>query len=157
IVKVNGGTTDGTNDIEACLDIETILGQANNAHVFVYECPNDGSLDTFLQMATDNVPILSDSWTGDEKQIYDYKDDQGVYEGRDYMTAFHTIMETMIAQGQGLFNSSGDRGAFNAVNGVRSIAFPGNDPDVTTVGGTSLYGDSNGFWQSEKGWGGSGG
>src|SRR5262249_18488163 len=44
-----------------------------------------------------------------------------------------------------------------AVSGVRSIGFPGNDPGVTTVGGTSLGGDANGLWKYETGWSGSGG
>lgn len=156
IVSVNGGITSQANDIEACLDLEVILGQANNAQIVVYETPNDGNLDTWLKIQTDNLPVISDSWIADENYIYNYKDSNGQYTGRDYMDQFDRIAKMMTAQGMTVFNASGDNGAYNGHSGVLGINFPGCDPNITAVGGTTLS-DTNGFWKSETGWSGSGG
>ncbi len=62
--------------------------------------------------------------------------------------------EKFAAQGQNLFVAAGDSGSWTASN----FAWPAEDPNVVSVGGTSLTTESaGGPWASETGWFESGG
>ncbi len=147
---INGGAGSSAGAGEACLDAEVILGQAPKITIVFYESPNDGNLDTWNQIAADNNAVVSNSWSIDDYYLH--------VNGYDsYVASWDTILAVMDAQGIAHYNSSGDNGSHNHFSNVNSVGLPGSDPHVTCVGGTSLFGDANGFYQSESGWGGSGG
>ena len=63
-VKVDGGSTSGI-DAEVTLDIELALAIAPQSKIYVYEGPNSnqGVLDTYNKIATDNIAKqVSTSW-----------------------------------------------------------------------------------------------
>lgn len=126
----------GSSNIEVTLDIMMAAYMAPGlSKIVVYEGtqPND----ILNRMATDNTAKqLSCSWgfspiNGTTEQIF----------------------KQFIAQGQTLFVASGDNGAYTG-----PIMPPSDDPNVTSVGGTSLTtSGSGGPWLSETTWSGSGG
>ena len=122
----------GSENLEVALDIEmTICMAPGLAQVIVYEgkSPND----VLNRMATDNLARqLSCSW-GFGEQVD---------------PAREQIYEQFAAQGQSLFQASGDFGAW-----VGPIAPPSDDPWLTVVGGTSLTtAGQGGAWASESVW-----
>ncbi|HEY3333573.1 MAG TPA: IPT/TIG domain-containing protein [Capsulimonadaceae bacterium] len=134
--KINGGSSDLSGQVEACLDVEVIIGQAPNSSIYVYEGTN--GLDTLAMLnsiVSDNLPVVSDSWGWTEDMIYGYS----------WVDTLNVIWAQMAAQGQAHYNASGDSGS------TVSAGYPASNPNVTAVGGTEFV---NGV---EQGWYGSGG
>ncbi|HTB19780.1 MAG TPA: protease pro-enzyme activation domain-containing protein, partial [Bryobacteraceae bacterium] len=126
----------GTGNVEVTLDIMMAAYMAPGAsNIIVYEGTNWN--DVLNRMATDNLASqLSSSWG--------YSPTNATTE---------QIFKQMIAQGQSLFQASGDNGAYQA-----GIMPPADDPNLTVVGGTSLTtAGAGGAWQAETTWSGSGG
>ena len=120
----------GYGDLEVSLDIEMAIAMAPGlSQVLVYEgtTPND----ILNQMATDNLAKqLSSSWNfspvdANTEQVY----------------------EQFAAQGQSMFQASGDVGA--QTNGLPP---PTDDPWVTSVGGTTLSTGTGASWTGEVVW-----
>jgi uncharacterized repeat protein (TIGR03803 family) len=129
--------TPGMGNIEVALDIEMAVSMAPGLlQVMVYEgsIPND----VLNRMATDNqAKQLSSSW-GFGPQTDPMRDQ---------------IYEQFAAQGQSMFQASGDSGAYSG-----AVYPPSDDPNVTVVGGTSLMTSGpGGAWAAETTWSGSGG
>jgi uncharacterized membrane protein len=124
----------GFNNIEVILDIVMAGYMAPGAKIISYEGYSPDSI--LNRMATDNLAQqLSCSWSF----------------GIDSMS--EQIFLEMIAQGQTFLTASGDSGAYS--NGISA---PADDPNVTSVGGTSLLtSGAGGRWLSEAAWSGSGG
>jgi uncharacterized membrane protein len=126
----------GSTNVEITLDIMMAAYMAPGlSRIIVYE-GNNGN-DVLNRMVTDNLASqLSSSWT--------------------FATSNATtdqIFIEMIAQGQSMFQASGDSGAYHA-----TIMPPADDPHVTVVGGTSLTtAEAGGVWESETAWPDSGG
>jgi subtilase family serine protease len=143
--------TPGEWQDEVTLDIELQIAVASGAtKILVYEGPNtaDGAVDTFNKIATDNLATeISASWGIDEPDC-----------GQARMDTESSSFEEMAAQGQTIFASSGDNGAYG--NGSRSsdgtllcVQDPASQPYVTAVGGTTLATNGpGGAWQSERVW-----
>lgn len=139
------GASDG-DDTEQVIDIVEAISMAPAlSQVRVYIAPestlpiygNDGDVLIFNKMATEDIAKqLSSSWNW--SPVDTSTDDP--------------IFEEFAAQGQSLFQASGDDGAWP----TDPYFFPEEDANVTTVGGTVLttYG-SGGPWESEIAWGGS--
>jgi len=126
----------GGGNIEVTLDIMMASYMAPGlSNVIVYEGTNPD--DVLNCMASDNVASqLSSSWGWSPTDA-----------------ATEQAFKEMIAQGQSLFQASGDSGAYS--DGVMP---PADDPNLTSVGGTSLTTvGAGGPWQSETTWSGSGG
>jgi Pro-kumamolisin, activation domain len=126
----------GSANIEVTLDIMMASYMAPGAaEIIVYEGSNPN--DVLNRMATDNLASqLSSSWGWSPTSA-----------------TTEQIFKQMIAQGQSLFQASGDSGAYQG--GVMS---PSDDPNITVVGGTSLTtSGARGAWQSETAWPESGG
>ena len=126
----------GSGNVEVTLDIMMAAYMAPGAsNIIVYEGTNWN--DVLNRMATDNLASqLSSSWG--------YSPTNATTE---------QIFKQMIAQGQSLFQASGDNGAYQG-----GIMPPADDPNVNVVGGTSLTtAGAGGPWQSETTWSGSGG
>jgi subtilase family serine protease len=126
----------GSGSVEVTLDIMMAAYMAPGvSNIIVYEGTNWN--DVLNRMATDNLASqLSSSWC--------YSPTNATTE---------QIFKQMIAQGQSLFQASGDSGAYKG-----AILPPADDPNVTVVGGTSLTtAGAGGPWQSETTWSSSGG
>jgi hypothetical protein len=137
---VDGGVPDGGDDGEEALDIEQAIAMAPNlSSLIVYESygRNVNELDVWNRMATDNVAKqLSSSWG---YWPADPSDDQ--------------VFMEFAAQGQNLFEASGDLGAYSSSMGMN---YPTGDANVVVVGGTHLTLDG-GAWETEIAWSKSGG
>jgi hypothetical protein len=126
----------GGGNVEVTLDIMMAAYMAPGASkIIVYEGYNPD--DVLNRMATDNLASqLSSSWG---------------WSPTDATT--EQIFKQFIAQGQSLFQASGDSGAYHA-----GVMPPSDDPNLTVVGGTSLTTTGpGGAWQSETAWPESGG
>jgi uncharacterized repeat protein (TIGR03803 family) len=134
-VLVNGFTgPQGLNNIEVALDIEMVISMAPGlAKVIVYEGLGASANAILNRMATDNLAKqLSSSW-GFGSQVD---------------PAREQIFQQFAAQGQSMFQASGDGGAWTG-----AIFPPSDDAWLTVVGGTSLNtATSGGAWQSETTW-----
>ncbi|MGD0350435.1 MAG: protease pro-enzyme activation domain-containing protein [Verrucomicrobiota bacterium] len=137
------GTPSGSGgEVEVCLDIEMAISMATNlSKVVVYIAPNPSPWEDILSRMTydtnslglPNVRQLSCSW---------YEPGAGAKPTCDQ------YFQTMAAQGQSFFNASGDYDAYTGL-----IDFPGDRPDITQVGGTTLTTSGpGGSWVSETVW-----
>jgi len=127
----------GNGNMEVALDIDMVISMAPGlSQVIVYEGTSANAV--LNRMATDNLAKqLSSSW-GFGSQVD---------------PAREQIFQQFAAQGQSMFQASGDNGAWTG-----AIFPPSDDAWVTVVGGTSLNTvTSGGAWQSETTWSGSGG
>src|SRR5580704_6062440 len=129
-------------DIEVVADIENTLAVAKDSHVIVYNAPNDQTgqteLDEYTTIANqDRADTLSSSWGVCENDVT-----------AGYVQAENTIFEQMAFQGQSVFSSSGDTGAFGCIcsDGTTIVdqGDPSSQPWVTSVGGTSFESDNPG-------------
>ena len=124
-----------SGDIEVDADIETSLAIAPDARrILVYNAPNDESgqteLDEYAAMANQDIAdTISSSWGDCEDDV-----------SAGYSQAENLIFEQMAAQGQSIFTSAGDSGAFDCDPGTNNVNTedPGGQPYITSVGGTSL-------------------
>ncbi len=122
----------GANNVEVALDIDLAICMAPGlSSVIVYE---GGVADSILsRMATDNLAHqVSASWTYPVDAVTEQ------------------IFLQFQAQGQSYFNASGDGDAWPA---GQPIAPPCDDPNITSVGGTTLTTSGpGGAWVSETVW-----
>jgi kumamolisin len=142
-IAVDGGATDSGGALEATLDGQQFCGQAHNAGLEYFECPNDGVLshyiDTFQTMVSPyDWTVCSDSWGWTESNF-------NYYYGTSGINSMEGVLAQMAAQGIAHYVASGDS---NAVPG-----FPASSPFVTCVGGTDDPVDSGANYVSETGWG----
>ena len=128
------GSPGGTN-LEVILDIMMAAYMAPGANIIVYEGSNWN--DVLNRMATDNTAKqLSCSWLFGS-----------------ISATTEQIFKQMMAQGQSFLQASGDGGSYSG-----TILAPADNPNVTSVGGTSLSTTGpGGQWLSESAWSGSGG
>lgn len=124
----------GCDDTEQTLDMTQALGMAPGmSSLVVYVGSSDAAI--FNAMATAN-PLngqLSSSWTWTPADP-----------GTD-----NPYFQEFAAQGQNLFQASGDSGAWNSGSSI----YPADDAFLTTVGGTDLQTQSAaGPWASETAW-----
>jgi subtilase family serine protease len=128
----------GDDEVEA--DIEQDLAVAPDASsVLVYNAPNDETgqteLDQYSAIANQDIAdSISTSWGLCEPDA-----------GLAYAQAENVIFEQMAAQGQSIFASSGDTGAFECIRDGTFSDFaplesldPASQPWVTSTGGTSF-------------------
>ncbi|HWY75029.1 MAG TPA: protease pro-enzyme activation domain-containing protein, partial [Verrucomicrobiae bacterium] len=127
----------GTDDGEETLDIDMAMCMAPGATIIVYE--GTSMIDILNRMASDNkAKQMSCSF--------------GVYPPPSTMD---NVFMQFAAQGQNFFVAAGDGGAYNS---SQTIFAPADDPNIVSVGGTSLTTSGpRGTWVSETTWIGSGG
>jgi uncharacterized repeat protein (TIGR01451 family) len=118
----------GPNNDEVCLDIEMVISMAPAlGKVVVFEAGPSGQFNDILSsmVSSNQIKQFSSSWgwTGSPN------------------TTTHQLFQQMAMQGQSFFQASGDGDAW-----VNPIWEPGDDPDITIVGGTTLA--MNGFGAS---------
>jgi hypothetical protein len=141
---IDPGVLDSTGDVqEASIDLEWSGGVAKNANiVFVIS----GDVFTSLQYAIANkinglqIPILTLSYAGCEAQ-----------QGTATIQSLEASLQEANAQGQTVFNSSGDSGAaacdvsstttiISATQGL-AVNYPASSAYATGVGGSEFMGD----------------
>jgi kumamolisin len=133
---------DFNGDIEVDADIEQEMSVAPDAHMYVYDAPNDEtgqtSLDEYTAIANQDIgSTVSSSWGDCESDV-----------GEAYAQAENTVFEQMALQGQSMIAAAGDDGAFDCITVDSptnlSVDDPGAQPWVTSAGGTSLETDNPG-------------
>jgi len=146
---VKGISTDGTSlsclykngcdDTEQILDMTQALGMAPGiATLNVYVGSTDTAIFSSMTSLTPLPLQLSCSWGWMPADP----------------TADDPYFQRMAAQGQSFFVASGDSDAWTTSN----YAYPAEDPNVITAGGTDLTtSGSAGAWSSETGWASGGG
>lgn len=142
-----GGVNDPSVEAESVLDIDMAVA-LNPAlkQVIVYE---DGAnpfgvalLSALTAMADDNkAKTISISYGTDE-----------IFQGTAQIAAEGALFTQLAAQGQAVFVSSGDQGAYGRSGSGLNAEDPGSQPLVTSVGGTTLFTTSNATYQSEEAW-----
>ena len=115
-------------DIEVVADIENTLAVAKDSHVIVYNAPNDETgqteLDEYTAIANqDTADTVSSSWGMCENDVT-----------AGYVQAENTIFEQMAFQGQSMFGSSGDTGAFGCIRSDGTTIVNAERPVVPAVG-----------------------
>jgi subtilase family serine protease len=130
-------------DIEVDADIEQQIAVAPDvSHLIVYNAPNDFTgqteLDEYQAIANaDAASVVSSSWAECENDA-----------GSALVQAENTIFEQMALQGQSVFSSAGDTGAFECIRSdgttIPNVLDPSSQPWVTAVGGTSFESDNPG-------------
>ncbi len=141
-VPVDGFHKQGAGEGEAALDIETVIGAAPRAHIFVYRAPNTGkaAFDIYRVMVTqDKVNVISESFGLCER-----------FEGGRSARAVTLLYEQAAVQGQTIVASSGDQGSEscfgnepnNQTAKLLNTNFPASDPLVLGVGGTRINSSS---------------
>jgi len=124
----------GSDTIEQSLDIEMVHSMAPQANILFYN--GTSAADVWNRIASDNLAkSVSSSWATSPPP-----------------STMSQILEQMAAQGQSVFQASGD-------SGYQSTPFGwGDNPYIICVGGTNLTTSSaGGPWSSETGWSDSGG
>ena len=154
-VPVDGfdGTVQDTGaEAEVVLDIDMVLIMAPKiGTIYVYEALNTGAtaLDEWQKIADDNITkVVSTSWGLPESIL-----------GSTEAHAENTIFSQMAAQGQTIYDASGDDGAFDDRTNKATLVVddPAGQPFITGVGGTTLSTDATFGYKSETTWTGSGG
>ena len=128
-----GGPAQGAG--EAALDTELAAFNAPSASLVVYEAPNGDdaqAFDLFNQIASDDSSqVVTTSWGVCEASM----------PAADRLTE-NGILQRMALQGQTVIAASGDSGSEDCLptNGSTQLGVddPGSQPDVVSVGGTSM-------------------
>jgi kumamolisin len=139
---------------EAALDLEVVHGLAPGAQEIVYEAGNPSKLPTMLQAMVSAHPgaVLSSSIFMNACQ-----QEPGAQQAA---TAENAVFAEGAAEGMSMFFAAGDRGAFACVAdgqtstlGTVSVEPDASSPNVTAVGGTTVFLASNGAYYKEAAWG----
>lgn len=155
-IGVNGSSTNPVSGVtpEVDLDIDAVSGtNPLAAQILVYidtaSSFSTALVDAFAQMAEDDVAkLVSVSYGLDE-----------ALQGKPAAAAENAQLTQLVAEGIGVFVSSGDGGAAGTtLEGLipilpgRNTEDPGTQPMVTCVGGTNLKLTPAGQWKSEVTW-----
>ncbi len=120
--------------VEIALDVEWAHAIAPKATILLVETPSNSLTDLVNGVTTavrDGASTVSMSWTVSE------------------FSGETSIDRNFVSNGVIYLAASGDAGT--------GAVYPAASPDVIGVGGTSLYLNANGSYQSETAWSGSGG
>ncbi len=132
---------------ETALDVEVAHSLATGANIYLVIAPNESWLFNAINYTVYNLPVgtISLSWGSSEAPYSSAQINQldGV---------FAAASQRRIS----VFAASGDTGAYNGLN-TPNVNFPASSPYVIGVGGTVLSVGSNGDYQGETAWNGSGG
>jgi subtilase family serine protease len=146
---------------ETTLDVEWAHAMAPGARLVLLTSPvseTEGvqGMPEFLkleQYALDHNlgKIISQSWGATENTLFDPA-------GRQVFKDFEKFYKRAADENVTVFASSGDYGSANVgLDGSTfytypTVIYPASSPNVTAVGGTSLYADTSGNYQSETAW-----
>jgi subtilase family serine protease len=143
-----GGVDDPGVELEAVLDIDMLIA-INPAldRVIVYEVGEDvafdvGLVDAYSAVASDNkIQTFSISYGLDEAQ-----------QDPTEIQAENTVLTQLVAQGIATFASAGDQGAYGREGNGLNAPDPGSQPELTAVGGTTLFTGTKQSYLNEVTW-----
>ena len=142
VVPVSGGTGgSGTAAGEGDLDIQAVLGAAPLATVLVY--------DNYTTIGNNPVAVYTQEVSDNKADII--TESYGWSLGTSGNAAAHTQHVSMTAQGITYMASSGDTGTTWTSNGY-TFNYPVIEPEVLSIGGTSVTVSSSGARLTEVGW-----
>jgi subtilase family serine protease len=146
---------------ETSLDVQWAHAMAPAANIVLATSPvseTEGTqgLPEFLTLMKDVVnnhmgQIISNSWGATEETLFDPA-------GRAEVGQYEQFFEQAARQHVTILASSGDDGSTDTELDLSTLypfpvaSFPNDSPFVTSVGGTSLFTDANGNYQSETVW-----
>jgi len=142
-----GGVNDPDIELEAVLDIDMQMAINPAAkQITVYEDGSDSFpvalVDSFSAMATDGTATsISVSYGLDE-----------AIQGKPAIKAENKVLTQLAAQGQAVFVSSGDDGAYGHEPPTLNVSDPASQPYVTGVGGTTLFTGPMETYYAEEVW-----
>ncbi|HWE63246.1 MAG TPA: DUF4082 domain-containing protein, partial [Chloroflexota bacterium] len=151
-IYTNGVDTTTDAQVETAMDTEYAHGMAPHAHLRYWlgdqvgTCPQCGGSDVGLENAiTDaandpQVHVVSNSWGGGEAPSL----------SDPFYTATNNEFLHAVSVGTTFYFSSGDSGSDSGGTGLPS--YPADAPNVVSVGGTSLFVNSDGSYSSESVW-----
>ncbi|CBA17423.1 fibronectin type III domain-containing protein [Xanthomonas albilineans] len=132
---------------EAALDIDMAIGvNPQLRQIQVYE-EGDDAYPTSLLAA---LGAMADDNTAQTVSI-SYGLDEGML-GTQALAAEGQVLTQMVAQGQGVYVSAGDSGAYGVLGVGLSGQDMGSQPLVTSVGGTTLFTRQDGSYMGEETW-----
>ncbi|HTZ90935.1 MAG TPA: S53 family peptidase [Streptosporangiaceae bacterium] len=151
---------------ETTLDVEWSHAMAPDASIVLLTSPVDETegvqgmpqFDAVENYALDHHlgQVISQSWGATENTLF-------TPAGQQVFRQFSETYGRAAAMGVTVLASTGDNGASNVEQDgttfypFPTVNFPASSPLVTAVGGTSLYADTNGDYQSETVWNSDGG
>jgi subtilase family serine protease len=130
---------------EETLDVEAVHGMAPGATVVYVGAPNSfQDLDAALNHVVDNhlADIVTNSYGFSTEALHP-----------GFIKPYEDTIMQGVAEGIGIYFSSGDNGDESATTGYKTVDWPASSPYVTAVGGTSIGIDANGARSFEVGWG----
>jgi subtilase family serine protease len=145
---------------ETTLDVEWAHAMAPGANIVLLTSPVDETQGTqglpeFLSLEQYALShhmgqIISQSWGTTENTLF-------TPQGFQVMNALENFYQQAAGENITVLTSSGDSGVSNVDASGQpypypTVLFPASSPFVTTVGGTTLFADTNGNYQSESVW-----
>jgi subtilase family serine protease len=131
---------------EQALDIEsshTMAPDATIEFVGAQDCLDSSLLAALQTAVTSGASVVSDSWGDDVGDLFTQETT---------MAAYDVVFEEADATGVSVLFSSGDTGDNFADFGIDAPNFPADDPNITSVGGTTLEIGHNGKDEAQYGW-----
>ena len=151
---------------ETTLDVEWSHAMAPDASIVLLTSPVDETegvqgmpqFDALENYALDHHlgQVISQSWAATENTLFSPA-------GNQVIRQFEATYARAAAMGVTALASTGDSGSSNLEQNLTTyypfptVNFPASSPMVTAVGGTSLYADTSGDYQSETIWNSDGG
>jgi subtilase family serine protease len=131
---------------EQALDVEsshTMAPDATIEFVGAQDCLDSSLLAALQTAVTSGASVVSDSWGNDVGDIFTQEST---------MAAYDEVFEEADATGVSVLFSSGDTGDNFADFGIDAPNFPADDPNITSVGGTTLEIGRHGQDEAQYGW-----
>jgi subtilase family serine protease len=131
---------------EQALDVEsshTMAPDATVEFVGAQDCLDSSLLAALQTAVTSGASVVSDSWGDDIGDLLT---------PATTMAAYDEVFEEADATGVSVLFSSGDTGDNFADFGIDAPNFPSDDPNITSVGGTTLEIGRNGKDEAQYGW-----
>ncbi len=136
-------------DVETSLDVEWSHSVAPGANIALVLALDNSltnlDLSNLFAIETELGPVVSNSWGIEEAALATFDPGELIVE--------NNINETGAALGISVNFSSGDSGDFLLAYGSTTVSMPASSPYATSVGGTSVFLNSNNSIKLQTGWG----
>jgi kumamolisin len=143
-----GGVDDPGVELEAVLDIDMVSSiNPRLKQILVYE---DGVADSFQVALLDSLAAIAQDDTAQTVSISYGQDEHE--QGGPALKAEHSVLVQLAAQGQAVFASSGDTGAYGDEQPKLNVSDPASQPYLTAVGGTTVLPGPNQSYLEEQAW-----
>jgi len=155
VIQIGAPNSDTSGNGEWTLDMTAVQGMAANVkRIDLYDMPSMSFSDMVVSynkwVVDDTDPVGNSSFGGCE--AFPYQDGS--------MLAADEVLVEAASQGQTMFVSTGDNGAYcmavvdtnGAPGGVPMVEYPAASPYVVAVGGTDLFSNADGTYLGETAW-----